>query len=232
MKENEMSSLTEKTNGKAVNLQMNPLFNIPMNEEETLAYPDNELNEAIKIKKISDHFKQIMLILGLDLEDDSLKGTPGRVAKMYVKEMFSGLNPENAPEITLFDNNFQYTEMLVEKNIALHSCCEHHFVPIIGKVHVGYFSSGKVIGLSKINRVVQFYSKRPQLQERLTEQIARALGEALKTTDVAVVINAAHMCVTTRGVTDTDCKTTTSHFSGKFKNEEVKKEFFNYLKLD
>ena len=227
-----MSSLTEKTNGKAVNLQMNPLFNIPINEEETLAYPDKVLNEAIKIKKISDHFKQIMLILGLDLEDHSLKGTPERVARMYVKEMFSGLNPENAPKITLFNNNFQYTEMLVEKNITLHSCCEHHFVPIIGTVHVGYFSSGKIIGLSKINRLVQFYSKRPQLQERLTQQIAHALGEALNTVHVAVVINASHMCLTTRGVTDKDCKTTTSHFSGKFKNEEVKKEFFNYLKLD
>ena len=169
------------------------------------------------------------MLLGLDLEDDSLQGTPDRVAKMYVKEMFQGLDPKKEPKITLFENTFQYNEMLVEKNIRLNSCCEHHFVPIVGKVHVGYFSSGKLIGLSKINRIVSYYSKRPQLQERLTEQIADALKNALSTNDVAVVINAAHMCLTTRGITDSDCKTLTSHYSGKFKNEEVKKEFISYL---
>jgi GTP cyclohydrolase IA len=170
------------------------------------------------------------LLLGLDLTDDSLKDTPARVAKMYVKETFSGLNPDNKPDISLFENSYHYNEMLVEKNITLYSCCEHHFVPIIGKAHVAYFSSGKVIGLSKINRIVQYYSKRPQVQERLTEQIAMALKTALHTEDVAVVIDAAHLCVASRGVNDVNSTTVTSHYSGKFKIGEVKKEFLSYLK--
>ncbi len=227
MKENELT-VKSRINGNNYVGKDSPLFIRPESDEPV--WPSSPAqNDELKIKKISAHFREIMLLLGLDLEDDSLQGTPDRVAKMYVKEMFQGLDPKKEPKITLFENTFQYNEMLVEKNIRLNSCCEHHFVPIVGKVHVGYFSSGKLIGLSKINRIVSYYSKRPQLQERLTEQIAEALKNALSTNDVAVVINAAHMCLTTRGITDSDCKTLTSHYSGKFKNEEVKKEFISYL---
>ena len=134
-----------------------------------------EQDDELKIELIQKHFKEIMQILGLDLEDDSLKGTPYRVAKMYVEEIFSGLNPANKPDVKLFDNKYQYNEMLVEKDITFYSNCEHHFVPIIGKAHVAYYSSGKVIGLSKINRIVQYYAKRPQVQERLTMQIGKDL---------------------------------------------------------
>lgn len=198
-----------------------------------------EMEDVLKIELIQKHFKEIMLILGLDLTDDSLKGTPKRVAKMFVKEIFSGLDPANKPEISLFDNKFGYHEMLIEKDITVYSYCEHHFVPIIGKAHVAYISNGKVIGLSKINRLVQYYSRRPQVQERLTVQIAQALKEALKTEDVAVVMDAAHLCVSSRGVKDTASSTITAHYSGKFLNEHTKNEFltfiqqnnFNYHKL-
>jgi GTP cyclohydrolase I len=188
-----------------------------------------EMDDAIKIELIEKHFKEIMLILGLDLKDDSLKGTPNRVAKMYVKEIFSGLNPANKPIAKLFDNKYKYNEMLVEKEITFYSNCEHHFVPIIGKAHVAYISSGKVIGLSKINRIVQYYAKRPQVQERLTVQIANELKEALQTEDVAIVIDALHMCVSSRGVNDTNSRTVTSHYSGRFKNTDVKNEFLKYI---
>jgi GTP cyclohydrolase IA len=197
---------------------------------ETSSREEEALNDDMKIKLISNHFKQIMEILGLDLSDDSLKDTPRRVAKMFVKETFSGLKEENKPKITLFENKYQYNQMLVEKNITLYSCCEHHFVPIIGKAHVAYISNGKVIGLSKINRIVQYYSKRPQVQERLTEQIAQALKEALNTENVAVVIDAAHLCVASRGVNDISSTTITSHYSGKFQQEETKKEFLSFIK--
>lgn len=182
-------------------------------------------NDDEKIEIIAGHFKEIMKTLGLDLNDDSLKETPERVAKMYVKEIFSGLNPKNKPEITTFENKYQYNKMLVEKNISLYSYCEHHFVPIIGKVHVAYISKGKVIGLSKINRLVQYYAKRPQVQERLTVQIAEAMKKAVGTEDVAVLIDAVHLCVASRGVKDTNSSTITSDYSGKFINEEVKNEF-------
>lgn len=188
-----------------------------------------ELSDAEKIKKIQFHFTKIMETLGLDLSDDSLAGTPKRVAKMYVKEIFSGLNPKNMPEATLFDNKFRYNEMVVEKNVTFYSNCEHHFVPIYGKAHVAYMSTGKVIGLSKINRLVQYYAKRPQVQERLTRQIAERMKELLQTEDVAVVIDANHMCVSSRGVGDTNSQTGTAHFSGKFKEEIVKSEFLNYI---
>jgi GTP cyclohydrolase I len=188
------------------------------------------MNEDEKIKLIGSHFKKIMQTLGLDLNDDSLKGTPERVAKMYVKEIFSGLNPNNKPEITLFENKYQYNKMLVEKDITLYSYCEHHFVPIIGKVHVAYISKGKVIGLSKINRLVQYYAKRPQVQERLTIQIAEGLKKAIGTEDVAVLIDAVHLCVTSRGIKDTNSSTITSHYSGKFINEETKNEFLALVK--
>lgn len=188
-----------------------------------------ELDDSLKITLIENHFREIMNILGLDLNDDSLKGTPRRVAKMYVKEIFSGLNPQNKPQMQLFDNKYRYNEMLVEKNITLYSNCEHHFVPIVGKAHVAYISSGKVIGLSKINRIVSYFAKRPQVQERLTEQIANELKQSLKTENVAVVIDATHMCVSSRGIKDVNSSTVTAHYSGKFKEDSVKAEFLNYI---
>ena len=188
-----------------------------------------EMDDKTKISKIEDHFRSIMTILGLDLKDDSLKGTPKRVAKMYVEEVFSGLNPSNKPHARLFENKFNYNEMLVEKDITFYSHCEHHFVPIFGKAHVAYISTGKVIGLSKINRIVQYYAKRPQVQERLTVQIAEEIKKALKTEDVGVVLDATHLCVASRGVGDTNSKTGTAHFSGKFREENYKREFLNYI---
>ena len=189
-----------------------------------------EMNDELKIQLIQKHFKDIMHIMGLDLSDDSLKETPHRVAKMFVKEIFSGLNPANKPEITLFQNKYKYNEMLIEKNITLYSYCEHHFVPIVGKVHVAYISNGNVIGLSKINRLVQYYAKRPQVQERLTNQIAEGLKEALQTNDVAIVIDAVHLCVTSRGINDTNSSTVTTYYSGKFNGETKKAEFLSLLK--
>jgi GTP cyclohydrolase I len=188
-----------------------------------------DLDDDQKIEKIEKHFREIMNILGLDLTDDSLNGTPHRVAKMYVKEVFSGLNPKNRPTARLFENKYNYDQMLVEKDITFYSHCEHHFVPIYGKAHVAYFSSGKVIGLSKINRIVQYFSKRPQVQERLTVQIGMEMQRVLKTDDIAVVVDANHMCVASRGVGDTNSKTGTAYFSGKFKDENVKREFLNYI---
>ncbi len=188
-----------------------------------------EMDDELKMELIAKHFKEIMQILGLDLEDDSLRGTPMRVAKMYVKEVFSGLNPANKPKVRLFENKYNYREMLVERDITFYSHCEHHFVPIYGKAHVAYMSSGKVIGLSKINRIVQYYAKRPQVQERLTVQIAEELKKALNTEDVGVVIDANHMCVSSRGVGDTNSKTGTAHFSGRFTEDNVKNEFLNYI---
>lgn len=189
-----------------------------------------EMNDELKIQLIQKHFKEIMNIMGLDLTDDSLRGTPHRVAKMFVKEIFSGLNPANKPDVKLFENKYQYNEILIEKNIELYSYCEHHFVPIIVKAHVAYVSNGKVIGLSKINRLVQYYAKRPQVQERLTNQIAEALKEALQTDDVAIVIDAVHLCVASRGVNDTNSSTITSYYSGKFKEDTVKNEFLALIK--
>ena len=188
-----------------------------------------DLSDEEKIQKIEGHFREIMTVLGLDLKDDSLKGTPRRVAKMYVQEAFSGLNPANRPTTRLFENKYNYDQMLVEKDITFFSHCEHHFVPIYGKVHVAYFSSGKVIGLSKINRFVQYFAKRPQVQERLTVQIGKELERVLNTADVAVVIDANHMCVASRGVSDTNSKTGTAYFSGKFRDENIKREFLNYV---
>jgi GTP cyclohydrolase I len=190
-----------------------------------------ELNDAEKIEIIEGHFREIMLTLGLDLNDDSLKGTPNRVAKMYVKEIFSGLNPDNLPKIALFDNKYQYNEMLIEKNITFYSNCEHHFVPIIGKAHVAYVSNGKVIGLSKINRIVQYFAKRPQVQERLTVQIGNYLKKILGTEDVAVVIDATHLCVSSRGIQDQSSSTVTSHFGGIFKRDAKKQEFFRQVEM-
>lgn len=187
------------------------------------------MSDAEKIEKIAEKFGDIMQLLGLDLSDDSLRGTPKRVAKMYVQEVFSGLNPANKPEVKLFENKYQYNQMLVEKNITLHSYCEHHFVPILGKAHVAYISNGHVIGLSKINRIVRHFAKRPQVQERLTEQIAAELKRVLKTEDVAVCIDAEHLCVSTRGIEDTSSSTVTAHYSGKFLEEKTRNEFLRYI---
>lgn len=188
-----------------------------------------DLTDEEKMLKIEEHFRSIMEIMGLDLTDDSLAGTPRRVAKMYVKEVFSGLNPKNKPIARLFENKYKYHEMLVEKDITFYSHCEHHFVPIYGKAHVAYISSGKVIGLSKINRIVQYYAKRPQVQERMTVQIAKELKRALNTDHVGVVIDATHLCVASRGVGDVNSSTGTAHFSGKFLDEQTKNEFLNYI---
>jgi GTP cyclohydrolase I len=187
------------------------------------------MDDELKIELIKKHFKEIMQILGLDLTDDSLRGTPERVAKMYVKEIFGGLNPANKPEARLFDNKYSYDQMLVEKDITVFSNCEHHFVPIIGRAHVGYVSSGQVIGLSKINRIVQYFAKRPQVQERLTVQIGNELKDMLNTEDVAVLIDAEHLCVQSRGIQDTHSSTVTSYYSGKFQQEETKSEFLRYI---
>jgi GTP cyclohydrolase I len=184
-----------------------------------------------KIAAIEPHFKAIMEILGMDLRDDSLRGTPLRVAKMYVKELFQGLNPANMPSMTLFENKFQYNEMLVEKNINFYTNCEHHFVPFFGKAHVAYISSGKVIGLSKLNRLVEYFSKRPQVQERLTMQIGKALQTVLQTQDVAVMMDAKHLCVSSRGVKDDSSNTITNFFGGKFQEESTKIEFLKYIDI-
>ena len=188
------------------------------------------LSDDEKVVLIAEKFAEIMEILGLDLKDDSLSGTPERVAKMYIHETFQGLNPLNKPDITLFENNYAYGEMLVERNITVHSTCEHHFVPILGVCHVAYFAKGKVVGLSKLNRIVKFYSKRPQVQERLTEQIAAELKRSLQTEDVAVYLDAEHLCVKTRGVEDCSSSTVTSHYSGRFKDPDVRNEFLTAFK--
>lgn len=189
----------------------------------------SELSDSEKIKKIEYHFTQIMQTLGLNLYDDSLCGTPRRVAKMFVKEMFSGLNPANKPEISLFENKYGYKRMLIEKDITLYSNCEHHFVPIIGKVHVAYIPDKQVIGLSKINRLVQYYAKRPQVQERLTIQISEALKEVLQLNDVAVVVEADHLCIASRGIKDTNSITYTANYSGQFENETIRQEFLSHI---
>ncbi len=189
-----------------------------------------DLTNEEKVEIIAVHFKEIMSAMGMDLSDDSLKGTPGRVARMFVRELFSGLDPRNKPAITLFENKYRYDQLLVEKNVTFYSNCEHHFVPIIGKVHVAYISSGKVIGLSKINRIVQYYARRPQVQERLTVQIANELKDVLNTQDVAVVVDATHLCVSSRGIRDTQSSTITSSYNGRFNREETKSEFLAYVK--
>jgi len=190
-----------------------------------------DLSDEEKMVIIEDKFRDIMETMGLDLTDDSLRGTPHRVAKMFIKEVFYGLNPANKPKISVFENKFKYNEMLVEKNINMNSTCEHHFLPIVGKAHVAYISNGEVIGLSKINRIVDYYARRPQVQERLTVQISNELKSILKTEDVAVVIDAKHMCVSSRGIQDESSSTVTAEYSGKFKEKSVRDEFLRYLEL-
>ncbi|MCE2844384.1 MAG: GTP cyclohydrolase I FolE [Sediminibacterium sp.] len=191
-----------------------------------------EKTDEEKIAAIEPHFRAIMETLGMDLRDDSLRGTPLRVAKMYVKELFQGLNPANMPSMTLFENKFQYNEMLVEKNINFYTNCEHHFVPFFGKAHVAYISSGKVIGLSKLNRLVEYFSKRPQVQERLTMQVGKALQTVLQTQDVAVMMDAKHLCVSSRGVKDDSSNTITTFFGGKFQEEKTRMEFLQYVDIN
>ena len=191
-----------------------------------------KLTNEEKIDIIKDDVQHIMETLGLDLTDDSLKGTPNRVAKMFVKELFGGLNPDKKPSASTFENKYQYGEMLVEKNITVYSTCEHHLLPIVGKAHVAYISNGTVVGLSKMNRIVDYYAKRPQVQERLTIQIVKELQEVLNTEDVACVIDAKHLCVNSRGIRDTESSTITSEFGGKFKDKETKREFLDYIKMD
>lgn len=227
-----------KQKGTSLNTPLNGLSIEEIGDEhlgasmETPMRPDAfDRDDELKIELIEKHFEEIMHILGLDLSDDSLAGTPRRVAKMFVQEIFSGLNPANKPHPKLFENKYQYNQMLVEKDITFYSNCEHHFVPIIGKAHVAYISSGKVIGLSKINRIVQYFAKRPQVQERFTVQIANELKDVLETEHVAVVVDAAHLCVSMRGIQDVNSRTVTSQYLGKFQEEETKREFLNYLNL-
>lgn len=191
-----------------------------------------ELSNEEKIARIQESVKDILETLGMDLNDDSLKGTPKRVAKAYVNEIFMGLHPENKPSASTFDNNYNYGEMLVEKNIVVYSTCEHHLLPIVGRAHVAYISNGKVIGLSKMNRIVEYFSKRPQVQERLTMQVVQAMQEALGTEDVACVIDAKHLCVNSRGIKDIESSTVTAEFGGKFKEQDTKREFLDYLKME
>jgi len=191
-----------------------------------------ELSDIEKIALIKNDVKNILNTLGMDLTDDSLKGTPNRVAKMFVNEIFGGLNPANKPKASTFDNKYKYGEMLVEKNITLYSTCEHHLLPIVGKAHIAYISNGTVVGLSKMNRVVDYYAKRPQVQERLTLQIVKELQQVLNTEDVACIIDAKHLCVNSRGIRDIDSSTVTSEFGGKFKNPETRREFLDYIKFD
>lgn len=204
---------------------------ISVNRQTPLVADAFEKTDQEKIELIEKDVKHIMETLGLDLSDDSLKGTPKRVAKAYVNEIFSGLHPENKPKMSVFDNGYKYGEMLVEKNITVYSTCEHHLLPIIGRAHVAYISNGTVIGLSKMNRIVDYYAKRPQVQERLTLQVVEELQKALGTKDVACVIDAKHLCVNSRGIRDIESSTVTSEFGGKFKDPAVKKEFLDYIRL-
>ena len=190
------------------------------------------LSNEEKIDIIKDDVRHIMETLGLDLSDDSLNGTPNRVAKMFVKEIFGGLDPNKKPKASTFDNKYKYGEMLVEKNITVYSTCEHHLLPIVGKAHIAYISNGTVVGLSKMNRIVDYFAKRPQVQERLTIQVVKELQEVLNTQDVACVIDAKHLCVNSRGIRDIESSTVTSEFGGKFKDKAVRREFLDYIKLD
>ena len=197
---------------------------------ETPMRPDAFLKtDEEKMTIIEQHFKAIMDTLGLDLTDDSLKGTPHRVAKMYVQEIFSGLNPANKPKIALFENKYQYNQMLVEKDISFYSNCEHHFVPLFGRAHVAYISSGKIIGLSKLNRIVNYFARRPQVQERLTVQIGQEIMRLLDTEHVAVVVDAKHLCVSSRGIKDITSSTVTSFYNGNFSQDNFRNEFLQYI---
>lgn len=191
-----------------------------------------DMSDTEKVLQIEEKIQEVLHILGMDLTDDSLKGTPRRVAKMFVNEIFSGLHPDNKPKSSTFENKYKYGEMLVEKNITLYSTCEHHLLPIVGKAHVAYISNGTVVGLSKMNRIVDYFAKRPQVQERLTLQVVEELQKILKTDNVACVIDAKHLCVNSRGISDISSSTVTSEFGGRFKEKEIKREFLDYIKLE
>ena len=205
---------------------------IATNEETPLRRDAFDLSDEEKIERIKKDVENILDTLGIDLTDDSLKGTPNRVAKMFVKEIFGGLNPEKKPSSSTFENKYKYNEMLVEKNIVVYSTCEHHLLPIYGRAHIGYISNGTVVGLSKMNRIVEYFAKRPQVQERLTIQIVRELQKVLNTENVACIIDAKHMCVNSRGIKDIDSSTVTAEFGGKFKEDNVRKEFLEYIQLE
>jgi GTP cyclohydrolase I len=231
MKQKEIMLNTLANDNKALSIDEMGDEHIGTSMETPMRKDAFKLSDTEKMEKIEHHFREIMETLGLDLNDDSLKGTPKRVAKMYIQEIFSGLNPANKPKIALFKNKYQYKQMLVEKDITFHSNCEHHFVPILGKAHVAYISNGKIIGLSKLNRVVQYFSKRPQVQERLTMQIGKELQSILQTGDVAVLIDARHLCVSSRGVQDISSATVTSFYGGKFEEETTRAEFLKYIEM-
>lgn len=190
------------------------------------------LTDDEKIARIRENIREVMLTLGLDLDDDSLKGTPDRVAKMFVKEVFGGLDPKRKPKSSTFENKYKYGEMLVEKNITVYSTCEHHLLPIVGKAHIAYISNGTVVGLSKMNRIVDYFAKRPQVQERMNIQIVKELQRVLNTDDVACVIDAKHLCVNSRGIRDIDSSTVTAEYGGKFKEEATRREFLDYINLE
>ena len=205
---------------------------IATNSENPIRKDAFDLTDEQKIELIKKDVEKILYTLGMDLNDDSIKGTPTRVAKMFVKETFGGLNPNKKPKASTFANNYKYGEMLVEKNITLYSTCEHHLLPIIGKAHIAYISNGTVVGLSKMNRIVDYFAKRPQVQERLTMQIVQELQQVLGTEDVACVIDAKHLCVNSRGIRDIESSTVTSEYGGKFKEDSTRSEFLDYIKLD
>ncbi|WP_396157991.1 GTP cyclohydrolase I FolE [Flavobacterium sp.] len=207
--------------------------NHQMTSAETPLRPDAFIKTDLqKMSTIEKHFHAIMEEMGLDMTDDSLKGTPHRVAKMFIQEIFSGLNPANKPKISVFENSYNYDKMLVEANISFNSTCEHHFLPIIGKAHIGYVSSGKVIGLSKLNRIVDYYSRRPQVQERLIMQIFNDLKSVLETDDVIVVMEAKHLCVSSRGIKDESSYTSTIQYGGIFNEKENRNDFFNLIQQE
>lgn len=220
-----INSILETTDEEIGNDHIGTSEETPMRDDAFV------LSDEEKMERIKGQVSQIMDTLGLDLTDDSLKGTPNRVAKMFVKEIFGGLNPKYKPKSSTFSNKYKYGEMLVEKNITLYSTCEHHLLPIVGKAHVAYISKGKVVGLSKMNRIVDYFAKRPQVQERLTIQIVRELQKVLGTEDVACVIDAKHLCVNSRGIRDIESSTVTAEYGGQFKNESTKKEFLNFINL-
>jgi len=201
------------------------------NEQTPLRANAFKLSDAEKIKSIKKDVHNILETLGMDMTDDSMKGTPNRVAKMFVNEIFSGLRPDKKPSASTFENKYKYNEMLVEKDIVVYSTCEHHLLPIVGRAHVAYISNGNVVGLSKINRIVDYYAKRPQVQERLNIQIVRELQKVMNTEDVACIIDAKHLCVNSRGIRDIESSTVTGEFGGKFKDPEVKREFIDYIKM-
>lgn len=215
-----------------------------MNKEQIEIIGDNHISSSIetpmllnafeksddeKIKNIEQYFGKIMTELGLDLSDDSLSGTPYRFAKMYVKELFYGLNPKNKPKLSVFENKYGYKKMLVEQNITIDSSCEHHFLPITGHANIAYIPKEKVIGLSKINRLVDYYAHRPQVQERLSLQILKDLQNTLETKNVIVMISAKHLCVSSRGIKDKDSFTTTIEYGGLFEQKAYRDEFLKTI---